>query len=440
MAEEALESLSDALAERFGSRNWESLRQCRLCVGTEGEGAGLDLEQGEFGFRVEGIHEKPGQDPKLAVGDVIVSIGGTPLIGLDEEPLADTFGSLFSDGARLLLIEASELDSAKTGKQAPKEQPEQQDEGEEEDVPVEQLANYELLHRTKSSHEYDAVVKIPVGRGTVWMFDAEALASFQNDLGILGQKFGLTAEPQCQGDGIQSVKLSGLSTSIAAARPEVIQLLQFYRTKMWGGDGGAHFGGEAALGKQETAEDPGMVKLLDPADAETSPARILDRVKDLRQFQYHDHTADIIVHSWGRTRAEAFAQACVGMFNYMTPLDNVEISSSVEVEATGRDLLDLLYHLLDEFLVVFGTTLHVSRCIEILEFDEDALRVRARGYGERMDLQKHEQGTEIKAITMHMMRILTPDVVVSENGTVDRLPGEDVREGFLHEAYVLVDI
>lgn len=439
MAEEALESLSDALAERFGSRNWESLRQCRLCVGKEGEGAGLDLEQCEFGFQVEAIHEKPGQDPKLAVGDVVVSIGGTPLIGLDEEPLASTFGSLFCDGARLLLIEAKELESARIGKAASQTQPEQEEE--EEEVPVEQLANYELLHRTKSSHEYDAVVKIPVGRGTVWMLDVETLASFQNDLVILGQKFGLAAEPHCQGDGIQSVKLSGLSTSIAAARPEVIQLLQFYRQREWGGDGGAQFGGDAALGKQENSEEPGVVKPLDPANVETSSAKILDRVKDLRQFQYHDHTADIIVHSWGRTRAEAFAQVVTGMFNYMTPLDKIEVTSSVEVEATGRDLLDLLYHLLDEFLVVFGTTLHVSRCIEILDFDEDSLCVRARGYGERMDLQKHEQGTEIKAITMHMMRILTPDVVVSENGTADRLEaGEEVREGFPHEAYVLLDI
>merc|ERR1712060_1043116 len=143
---------------------------------------------------------------------------------------------------------------------------------------------------------------------------------------------------------------------------------------------------------------------------------------------YHDHTADIIVHSWGKTMAEAFAQVCVGMFNYMTPLDKIELCRFVEVEATGHDLLDLLYHLLDEFLFIFGTEMHISRCIEILEFDETALHIRVRGYGERMDLNKHEQGTEIKAITMHMMRILEPDQVLTENWTVSRV--EKVREGF----------
>merc|ERR1712129_356983 len=115
------------------------------------------------------------------------------------------------------------------------------------------------------------------------------------------------------------------------------------------------------------------------------------------------------------------AQAWVGMFSYMTNVDKIEINQSVEVEATGHDLLDLLYHLLDEFLFIFGTEMHISRCIEILDFDEAALRIRARGYGERMDLNKHEQGTEIKAITMHMMRILGTEEVITENGTVPRV-------------------
>merc|ERR1712048_1343063 len=136
-----------------------------------------------------------------------------------------------------------------------------------------------------------------------------------------------------------------------------------------------------------------------------------------------------IVQSWGKTRAEAFAQVCVGMFNYMTPLDNVELVRSVEIEAHGHDLLDLLYHLLGEFLFVFGTEMHISRCAEILEFDESSFLIRARGYGDTMDLKKHEQGTEIKAITMHMMKILGPETMLTENGSFPREEaGKEIRE------------
>jgi len=171
-------------------------------------------------------------------------------------------------------------------------------------------------------------------------------------------------------------------------------------------------------------------------------------VVDLNQYQYHDHTADIIVHSWGKTRAEAFAQSVVGMFNYMTEVENIEMVQAVDVEAKGHDLLDLLYHLLDEFLFVFGDKMHVSRCVEILEFDEADLRIRARGYGERMDIkaikangeQKHKQGTEIKAITMHMMRILDSKIVISEKGSFDREDFDNFREDLPHETYALLDI
>ena len=158
------------------------------------------------------------------------------------------------------------------------------------------------------------------------------------------------------------------------------------------------------------------------------------------RFQYHDHTADIIVHSWGSSLAEALAQVCVGMFNYMTPLENVDIVGSVDVHATGHDMLDLLYHLLDEFLYMFSTEMHICRCIEILAFDEQKFSISARGYGEKMDLKKHEQGTEIKAITMHMMKILDPKSMLTEEGRHVRQEEDTAMSEFPYEVYVLLDI
>merc|ERR1712061_524430 len=104
----------------------------------------------------------------------------------------------------------------------------------------------------------------------------------------------------------------------------------------------------------------------------------------------------------------------------MTNLDKVEIETTVEVEASGHDLLDLLYHLLDEFLFSFGSEFVICRRVEITELDFNKLLVRARGFGEKFDLQKHPQGTEIKAITMHQMKILTLDTLTTEEGTIPR--------------------
>ena len=76
-----------------------SCRQVDLRVDKE-RGAGLELETDPHGFLVESVDPEPGQD--VQAGDVILEIDGVPLWGnLDEDTLADAFGSRFGNGARL---------------------------------------------------------------------------------------------------------------------------------------------------------------------------------------------------------------------------------------------------------------------------------------------------------------------------------------------------
>jgi len=165
---------------------------------------------------------------------------------------------------------------------------------------------------------------------------------------------------------------------------------------------------------------------------------------ELHQYEYMDHTADVILHSWGVSMEEAIAQVCECYFSYMTDLEKLEMKTSFEVEAEGRDILDMLYHLLDEFLFHFGTNFIMCRRVEVISFDKANLKIRARGYGDKFDLSKHTQGTEIKAITMHQMKVLTPETLTTEEGTIQRtsdtMEGGTEKEGFPYECYVLVDI
>merc|ERR1712194_724233 len=65
------------------------------------EGAGIELTACKFGYLVERIDLFPGQ-PDFRVGDVIVAIETTPLIGLDPEDLESRFGLAFRDGAAIV--------------------------------------------------------------------------------------------------------------------------------------------------------------------------------------------------------------------------------------------------------------------------------------------------------------------------------------------------
>eukprot|EP00386_Alphamonas_edax_P007649 GDKI01025456.1.p1 GENE.GDKI01025456.1~~GDKI01025456.1.p1 ORF type:complete len:241 (-),score=69.77 GDKI01025456.1:21-635(-) len=139
-----------------------------------------------------------------------------------------------------------------------------------------------------------------------------------------------------------------------------------------------------------------------------------------RNFEYLDHTADVIVHAWGPRMKEAFEQVAEGMFNYMTDLDKVEPLDCREIEAEGHDLYDLLFHFLDECLFLYGSEYFICTTIEVVELDVEGGKIKAKGYGEKFNKNKHTQGTEIKAITMHEMKVK--------------------QEGDRVDVYVLVDI
>ncbi|GIY94132.1 protein archease-like [Caerostris extrusa] len=94
------------------------------------------------------------------------------------------------------------------------------------------------------------------------------------------------------------------------------------------------------------------------------------------------------------------------MFAYMTEIDKVDILMSQDIEAEGHDIESLLFHFLDEFLFIFSAEPYfIARKVKILSFDRENFKIKARGYGEIFDLDKHPQGTEVKAITYSNMQV-----------------------------------
>lgn len=122
-----------------------------------------------------------------------------------------------------------------------------------------------------------------------------------------------------------------------------------------------------------------------------------------------DHTADVQLHAWGPTLAEALENVGLAMFNYMTPLDEKAETASREFEAEGHDLLSLVFAFLDELLFVFFTESFVCKHLKVVELDREAWRIRAIGSGEQFDRTRHTSGTEVKAITYSAMEVLEPE-------------------------------
>lgn len=131
-----------------------------------------------------------------------------------------------------------------------------------------------------------------------------------------------------------------------------------------------------------------------------------------------DHPADVIVHGWGKDKKTAFENAVLGMYNYLTPLSGIEMTGDVEISVDGaEDEKDLLYKIMDECLFNFSTEFFVCKEFTITEMTDSA--IKATGRGETFVRGKHEPGTEIKAITMHNMRIHDQSAASSDEPRVD---------------------
>uniref|UniRef100_A0A3B5B4M7 Protein archease n=1 Tax=Stegastes partitus TaxID=144197 RepID=A0A3B5B4M7_9TELE len=116
-----------------------------------------------------------------------------------------------------------------------------------------------------------------------------------------------------------------------------------------------------------------------------------------KKYEYLDHTADVQIHSWGDSLEEAFEQCAMGMFGYMTDTETVEPLDTVEVESEGEDMESLLFHFLDDWLYKF--------CADLFFVPRVSMLVTCEVWGEEFSLEKHPQGTEVKAITYSAMQI-----------------------------------
>lgn len=120
-------------------------------------------------------------------------------------------------------------------------------------------------------------------------------------------------------------------------------------------------------------------------------------------FEILEHTADAGVLARGHTLAEAFVHAAQGMFSIMVNLDGVREVEQRSIAVTGRDWPGLLVAWLSELLYYSDVDGLLFKRFEIEDFQPYALRALA--YGERVDRERHELGTGVKAVTRHILEI-----------------------------------
>ena len=125
-------------------------------------------------------------------------------------------------------------------------------------------------------------------------------------------------------------------------------------------------------------------------------------------WEHFETEADVGVRAWGRTRAESFAQAALGVFALIVKPEEVEEREEREVRAQGDSPERLLASWINECLYVHEIEGFVVHRVEVDACTSTLLH--ATLHGEEIDPGRHRLGTIVKAATMHRL------VVAEEQG------------------------
>jgi SHS2 domain-containing protein len=122
-----------------------------------------------------------------------------------------------------------------------------------------------------------------------------------------------------------------------------------------------------------------------------------------RDFEFINHTADIGIIAHGTDLKQVFANAARGLFSIITNLDAIAEKEQHNIEITAPDREALLVNWLNELIYLFEAKEMLFNRFDITSLTETKLG--ATGYGEKIDLTKHELKTQVKAATYHMLKI-----------------------------------
>ena len=124
----------------------------------------------------------------------------------------------------------------------------------------------------------------------------------------------------------------------------------------------------------------------------------------MKKYEIIDHTADVGIKSYGNTLSEAFENAAKGMFDIITDNSEIESTGQYDIELNADDMEQLLVDFLSELLYLNSAKSIVFGFFKV-DLDEEKNKLSAKVFGEKFSFSKHKIGSEIKAVTYHMLEI-----------------------------------
>ncbi|MFH1420657.1 MAG: archease [Candidatus Aenigmatarchaeota archaeon] len=123
-------------------------------------------------------------------------------------------------------------------------------------------------------------------------------------------------------------------------------------------------------------------------------------------FRYKEHQADVGIVGEGASAEEAFEEAAKAMFNIMVDIDGVKQKDKIEFSVKAPTLEQLLVTFLNELLTQKDIKrMFFSQFFVNIHRNQNEFSLRAKAFGEKIDLQRHIIKTEVKAATYSGLKV-----------------------------------
>ena len=123
----------------------------------------------------------------------------------------------------------------------------------------------------------------------------------------------------------------------------------------------------------------------------------------VRRFRLIEHTADMGLVAYGKSLAEAFANAAYGLFSLIVEPNKVKEKESRKVTVQAQDAEGLLFNWINELIYIFEVERLLFKSFNITEFTGQSLE--ATCWGEKYDPSRHQLKTGVKSATYHMLKV-----------------------------------
>ena len=166
-----------------------------------------------------------------------------------------------------------------------------------------------------------------------------------------------------------------------------------------------------------------------------------------KAFEYFEATADVGFYAYGESLKEAYENAGLAMFNVISDTQRIGQKEFRHIEVVSEDLVSLLYDYLEELLFLHDTEFLLFSRFDVKiyklcdgemevsneelsngesvigdlkeESSEHAYKLVCDAFGEELNWDVHPRGSEVKAITFHLMDVKKEDGIFMLSAILD---------------------